>query len=414
MRRRQSSKLIIARKMGNSGTKTHCQTSSGQPSRNPLLTALLDPLLTTPVTRCDDSGALPPPPLPGAPDAKTEPPPPPPPDGKKQDSIAKAAEEASSYTNPGPYETAAMDHKRLVTLDTFDGFRCDINKHVSPYMAVVHSFWLGTSMIPDGRKSTYSFLTQIADEQGLLMARVDPGRGGVDGRIHKALLGGLAMAKLQVGVSADGQSDQVLGELDFGGLSWTGNLKYGSMGGAYMYGCNYFQAITPKLAMGGEGMYLASNGMLLSNYTLKYTMPAKTGDEDSAVALVPPKPLGPLPPGAPPPESGGSSTLSANFNTSQSELVLGYKRVVTPYRVVLGAELICNPLTFESKLLVGAEFKLQRSKINFCVDANSGRIQTLLEAKLGATPGSPSLNFSADVNHLDDDMKFGYGINVDG
>jgi mitochondrial import receptor subunit TOM40 len=309
--------------------------------------------------------------------------------------------------NPGPYEQAAGDGKRLVSLDTFDGFRCDINKQVSPYMAVVHSFWLGTNMLQDGRKSTYTFLTQVADEQGLLMARIDPGRGSVDGRIHRGLLGGLAMGKLQVNVSTEGQGDQMLAEMDFGGHTWTGNLKYGSMGGGLVYGCNYFQAITPSLSMGGEGMYISANQNLLSNYTLKFTMPAKTGDEDSpvqAAAKAQPMAMG---------ENTGSSTMCLNYNSGQSALSMNYKRVVTPNRVTLGAQLECSPFTLASEVLVGAEFRLQRSKFAVCVDGN-GRMQSTLEAKLGMAPGSPSLNFTADVDHIKEEMRFGYGLTIDG
>lgn len=366
-----------------------------------------------PKTRCDEAPPSPPPlPPPGG---STPPPPPaseappPPPSSAGDDAIAKAAAEASDVMNPGSYEMAAMDGKRLVTLDTFDGFRCDINKQTSPFMAVVHSFWLGTNMIPDGRKSTYSFLTQVADERRLLMARVDPGRGSIDGRIHYTLPIGLI--KTQMAASPEGQADQLLVEFDTGGQTWSSNFKYGSMGGGLVYGCNYFQAITKRLAMGGEGMYVAANGSLLSNYTLKYTMPAKTGDEDA------PKPVThtpPRPPGAPPVDTTGSSTMCVNYNNTQAALSLNYKRVVTPNRVTLAAELQCNPLTLESQVLVGAEFQLQRSKINFCVDGTTGRLQTLVEARLGMGPGSPTLQFSADVDHYNDDMKFGYGINVNG
>ena len=58
--------------------------------------------------------------------------------------------------------------------------------------------------------------SQMNDENGFMMCRVDPDRQSVDGRIHHSLLGGLAMGKLQVGTSTEGQHDQLLGELDFG------------------------------------------------------------------------------------------------------------------------------------------------------------------------------------------------------
>lgn len=304
-----------------------------------------------------------------------------------------------------------MDAKRLVTLDTHDGVRVDINKQLSPYMAAVHSFWLGTTMLPDGRNKTYTFLTQVADESGLLMARVDPERGSVDGRIHRALLGGLATAKIQIGVSSEGSNDQLLADLDFGGLSWTGNLKYGSMGGGIVFGCNYFQGITPSLALGGEGMYIAANQSLLANYMLKYTMVAKGSDDVEETS--------PSSSAMPAAGAGGavgdraSSTMVANYNAGQGLLTLNYKRVVTPNRVTLGAELSCSPTSLESQVLVGAEFKLSRSKVGLCVDG-TGRIQSILEAKLGMQPGSPSLNFSAEVDHGKDQMRFGYGVDFQG
>jgi mitochondrial import receptor subunit TOM40 len=240
-----------------------------------------------------------------------------------------------------------------------------------------------------------------------LMARVDPGRGSVDGRIHRAILGGLAMGKLQVNVSTEGQGDQMLAEMDVGGQSWTGNLKYGSMGGGLVYGCNYFQAITPKLSMGGEGMYISANQNLLSNYTLKYTIPAKTGEEDSPVQAAAKASPGAMS------ENTGSSTMCLNYNSGQAALSMNYKRVVTPNRVTLGAELQCSPFTLDSQVLLGAEFRLQRSKFAVCIDG-TGRMQSTLEAKLGMAPGSPSLNFAAEVDHLKEEMRFGYGMTIDG
>ena len=362
-------------------------------------------------TQCDDGSAPPPPPLPS--DGKSSEAPPPPPSADStaaDDSIAQAAQSASAYTNPGPYEMLAQDSKRLVSLDTYDGFRCDISKQLSPYMVAIHNFWLGTNMMQDGRKSSYAFVSQVADENGLYMARVDPGRGSVDGRVHRAILGGLAMAKLQLGLSMEGQNDQAIAELDFGGMTWTGNLKYGSMGGGLAYGCNYHQAITPRLSMGGEGMFLSVNNALMSNYVLKYVMPAKTGEEDLPTSTVA---TATASPGGVPTENEGSSTLWASYNTMAGQASLAYRRVVTPNRVMLGAALDFSPMTLESQVLLGAEFKLTRSKINFVVDG-TGKIQSTLETKLGMTQGVPTLAFSADVDHLKDDLKFGFSLNFEG
>ena len=351
------------------------------------------PFLGSP-TQCD--GSSPPPPPPPGGDASSQSLPPPMSD--EEDSIAKAAASASAYTNPGPFEQASSDAKRLVMLDTHDGFRCDINKQLSPYMAVVHSFWLGTNMIPDGRKRTYTWLTQVADESSLWMARVDPERQSVDGRIHKALLGGLVMGKLQVAVSPEGQGDQLLADVDINGMTWSANVKYGSVAGAPMYGMNYYQAITPKLSMGGEGLYIGVNNSLAASYAVKYSIPAQ-GDE-------PPSRKSPAMGDAP------SSTMIASYNPNQG-ITLNYKRVVTPQRVTLGAELNTNPMTLESSVILGAEFSFSRSKLGVTVDGN-GKMQSVFEGKLGKEPGQPKLSLCAELDHLKDEMRFGYGLSIDG
>lgn len=318
------------------------------------------------------------------------------------DNIAQIAASVSSIPNPGPLEASTWDVRRLTSLDTYDGLRCDISKQLSPYFAVVHSFQLGTSSLPDGKTSNYSMTGQMNDETGFMMVRVDPERGSVDGRIHSALLGGVAMGKLQVGTSSEGQNDQLLGELDFGGATWTGNLKYGSMGGGNVYGFNYFQGVSSRLSLGGEAMYVAVNGNKIGSYTAKYSLFPGGGDEG--------EPEGPATAAAGPPGEA-PSYLAATYNTGQSMLSLNYKRTVTPNRVTIGTTLECSPLTLESQVVIGAEFNLTRSKMNVCVDG-SGRIQSVLGANLGREPGSPSLNFVAELDHGKSIMKFGYGLNI--
>lgn len=358
-------------------------------------------------TRCDASAAPPPPPLlptisgsksveAASPTLPTDAAPAPPPLSPADDDIAKAAASVSSCSNPGPLETATWDVRRLVSLDTYDGVRIDISKQLSPYFACVHSFHLGTTMLPNGKNCNYGFTTQMNDEEGFMMARVDPERGTVDGRIHKALLGGIAMGKLQVGLSSEGQNDQLLGEVDFGAQTWTANIKYGSMGGGNVFGCNFFQSITPKLAMGGEGMYIGANGNMLSSYTAKYSFANQSLETNAAAAAGPPD---------------AQSYLAGTYNVGQGMLSLNYKRAITPQRVNIGASLECSPMTLESQVMIGAEFNLTRSKMNVCIDGD-GRIQSVLEAKLGREQGSPALNFAAELDHGKNVMRFGYGLNI--
>ena len=101
-----------------------------------------------------------------------------------------------------------------------------------------------------------------------------------------------------------------------------------------------------------------------------------------------------------------------NWNGGQQALTASYQRVVTPNRVTVGTELQCNPFSLDSQVSVAGEFQLLRSKINLAVDGE-GRIQSLLETKLGRGPQVPRLSFSADMDHAKSQMKFGFGLSVD-
>ena len=266
-------------------------------------------------------------------------------------------------------------------------------------------------MLPDGRKRTYTWLAQVADESSMVFARIDPSQSSVDGRIHKSLLGGMAVAKLQLGLSAEGQADQCLVDVDLNGMSWSGNLKYGTMGGGPVYGCAFHQGITSRWSMGGEGMYVAANGNMMSNYLMKYSFNAsgeggnKNNDTNSGSSDTP------APPSAPP-----SSTVCVQFapsGPSPMPLTLNYKRIVTPKRVTLGAELSCDPMTLQSHCALGAEFKFHRSKLQVVVDGNA-KMQSVFETSLGKEPGQPRLSLTAELDHMKDEMKFGYGLAIDG
>jgi len=272
-----------------------------------------------------------------------------------------------------------MDAKRLVALDTFEGFRCDVNKQMSPSMLVMHSFALSPASAassspmqggpPPPPPSSYTFITQVGDDSGgIFVSRVDTARGGVDARMHRPLLGGLALLKLQMSLSGS-ENDTLLAEVDVGTaipiLTWTANLKYGSMGGGPVWGANYWQAITPNFLMGGEGMYIAAQGTPAAAYAFKYKFQAPLtpqeqeqveAEKNKSGAAAPP----PGPPGMPPPEAPGASSIIGQFH-SNGMMTLNYRRVVTPQRVTVGSELafpFFAPFNDPPDLLLGAEFNL--------------------------------------------------------
>jgi mitochondrial import receptor subunit TOM40 len=70
-------------------------------------------------------------------------------------------------------------------------------------------------------------------------------------------------------------------------------------------------------------------------------------------------------------------------------------------------------LLVDCTVALGTEFQLTRSKMNVSVDG-TGRVKSTLETKLGMAMGSPSVSFSADIDHGKDIMKFGYGLSLGG
>lgn len=61
-------------------------------------------------------------------------------------------------------------------------------------------------------------------------------------------------------------------------------------------------------------------------------------------------------------------------------------------------------------MTVTAEYILKQSKINFSLDSNMF-LKTMVETTLA--PGT-SLQFSAEVLHIKDHYRFGYGITMGG
>jgi hypothetical protein len=67
-------------------------------------------------------------------------------------------------------------------------------------------------------------------------------------------LANYAAAKVQFQLGAERGMSQGMFDLDLKGKDWNGQLKYGT---SNFYGANYFQSVTPHLAIGGEVFYLS-------------------------------------------------------------------------------------------------------------------------------------------------------------
>ncbi|GMI07411.1 hypothetical protein TrLO_g7585 [Triparma laevis f. longispina] len=320
----------------------------------------------------------PPPPPPTAPTAA----PPPPPSVDENDDIAKAAANATAYSNPGPWEAFNSDIKRYLFVDTFDGARVDLSKQLSPFLVINHNWWLGTTMLPNGQKNNYTFTTQVMpSETTAVIGRADQ-NGMVEARVHRGLImeEDLQVNSKIVCVTTPefNEQNQMVADLDFAGKTWSGQVKFGAMMGGNVFGLNYVQAITPSLTIGGDALYLGSQNASVGSYGVKY--------------------------------SGNSWVASAQWSGLQQAFFGHYKKEVMKERVTLAAELQVQPGSGESAVTFGGEFNLKQSKMSTVIDG-TGCMKTVLDTKLGPTA---SVVFSGEVDHMKDNYKFGYGLTIGG
>jgi len=326
--------------------------------------------------------------------------PPPPPLDSSSSAGSDEPPPVLQYSNPGSYENFSSDIRRLIMLDVHDGCRFDVSKPLSPLFSVVHSFWLGTAMLPDGSNSNYAFVAQVADETGVMMCRLDPTNQSVEGRIINvrnltppAVEGAPPPTPLQgtakgtVVVSPSGQTDQLMADYELAMGTCTLAGRYGSQQGANILSLAYLQSVTPSLALGGEAMYIAANNAALKSVGAKYS-------------------------GTRPSDAPGSApsgyTVFGQYSQTQGAFSAAYLRTVTPGRVVVGTELNVNPATAEATVTAGLEVTLRQGKLCTTVDG-AGKIQSTLETTV--SPGM-RVTFCGEADHGKGAFRFGYGLSM--
>ena len=157
-------------------------------------------------------------------------------------------------------------------------------------------------------------------------------------------------------------------DLDYIGTTSSSQLKVArnihGVNGTHL-GCSYVQAITKRLALGGEGILQAAAPAATFTSALKWT-----GDAVGRRVL----------------ELRGRRTARP----------AGAVTTVSPNRVTLGTELNVAPATGDASFSAGAEFALKQSRVNLAVDG-SGRMQS---ASRRSCRRPPALLFSAEMTGL--------------
>lgn len=298
-----------------------------------------------------------------------------PPQGELPALVQQAQEqeiERAKLTNPGLYEHAQNEVKRVLSPDIFDGCRFELHKPFGNAFAVSHTMWLGSHMIPGGfyQFGANAILGDNAqDPPTLLISRISPD-GRLDARWHQKLSDKVSM-RMQSQLSNDPNASQVVCDFDYRSDDFNGNVK---LSNGPLLGVSYIQSITNQLAMGGEGYYHAQHNKSILSYCSRYSTDGWTG-----IATY-----------------GSIGTLQLHYLRKLSD------------RTRLATEFVYNSTSGESSANVGAEFTLRQSRFLTNID-HTGKISSTLESKI-----TPMVTFllSAEAVQSQNEFKFGYGLQI--
>lgn len=292
---------------------------------------------------------------------------------QKQDSEELTGKNSAAIVgNPGQYENAQGEVKRVLSPDVFDGCRFELNKSIGSKLAVSHTLWLGSQVVPGG---FYQFGanavagSNAVDPETILISRITPD-GRLDARWHQKLTDKLS-SRLQSQISNEADQSTAVCDFDYVGEDFSSNLKVSQ---GPLLGLSYFQALNDKVSLGGEAYYHGLHHKSITSYCSRYA-----SDDWTGVATY-----------------GSVGTIQLHYLRKLSQ------------RTKLASELVYNATNGESTANIGAEFTLRQSRLMFALDQN-GKISSTVEAKL-----TPMISFllSAEIEHAKDDFKFGYGLQM--
>uniref|UniRef100_A0A0D9UZL6 Mitochondrial import receptor subunit TOM40-1 n=1 Tax=Leersia perrieri TaxID=77586 RepID=A0A0D9UZL6_9ORYZ len=334
------------------------------------------------------SAAAPPPPPPGyAPtfaDAASSAPPPLTPPGTGKDAAAVAEEEEEEgekvdYMNlpcPVPYEDLQREAMMALRIDTFEGFRFDFIKGITPFFSLCHSVSMVSMELPSQGAdvikvptSNYEFGANYLHPKMVLMGRVSH-----DGRLSARTKWDPSenlCVKINAQLTSEPHYSQGMLHCDYKGKDFRTQLQLGN--GAY-YGGNYIQSVTKNLSLGTEFFWIGQHRKSGVGFAARY-------DTKKMVA------------------TGQIATTGV--------VSLSYVQKVSE-KVSLASDFMYNPMAKDVTASFGYDYMLRQCRLRGKIDTN-GVVSALLEEHMA--PGV-NFNLSAEVDHWKKDYKFGFGMSI--
>jgi len=271
------------------------------------------------------------------------------------------------------------NHASAVSLkpDLFEGLRFDLTKPLNHNFALSHSIFMGNVDVPTANAQvvkmpigTYEFGANLVTNQGNLMLGRVTSDGRLTGRVKYDLTQWAAL-KSQFQLASESGMSQGMFDLDLKGIDWNAQLKLGT---SQFYGANYFQSVTPLLALGGEVFYLAEQRRSGLGIAARY-------HTDSAIATA---------------QVANTGLISLTYLQRVSD------------KVSLVADFMFNSNSRESTASFGYDYLLRQCRLRGRVDTE-GKVAAFLEERVNV-----GVNFilSAEVDYARKDYKFGFGMTV--
>lgn len=261
--------------------------------------------------------------------------------------------------------------------DLFEGLRFDMTKPLNHNFALTHSIFMGNVDVPTANQQvvkmpigTYEFGANLVTNGGnLLLGRITSD-GRLTGRI-KYDLAEWASLKTQFQVASERGMSQGMFDIDMKGVDWNGQLKYGT---SQFYGANYFQSVTPHLALGGEFFHLAEQRRSGVGLAARH-------QTDTTVATA---------------QVANTGLLSLSYLQRVSD------------KVSLVTDFTFNSNSREASAAFGYDYLLRQCRLRGRVDTE-GKVGAFLEERVNV-----GVNFilSAEIDYLRRDYKFGFGMTV--
>ncbi|CAM9659521.1 unnamed protein product, partial [Ectocarpus fasciculatus] len=267
-------------------------------------------------------------------------------DGDKPEYIQRADEQAAQMRQqlrrPAQFADQFMEVSQLTQVHSFEGFRLDMSKAVTPTFFTSHNVFFGNPQFPNGHYQ--ATLTVVGESETMVRASMD-----ADCNVSMDAQAPLGMPGLAGKLTVhQGKNDVIQGTALYHGESICDTCSGQIALGTGPVEISYNQAVTPHLSVGGQGQFSSAQQAVGLLYGFKYNTPSW------AV-------LGRL-------IGGGANVVTAQ-----------YLRRVVPGRVTLGAEYQAQ-LGAGSQMMVGAEFQLKQSKMSASVDSN-GKVDSILEVR---------------------------------